>query len=99
MIVYRGGQRAAKGAYLRWAEGEWVTVPAGGGPLPGLPGDRYLSMPAAAVLAPILGLVYFVFIPLVGVFSGGWLLLRALVARSRRAIFAGRRHSHSTTFI
>ena len=85
------------GTYLRWSRGEWVTVPAVGGPLPGLPGERYFSMPLTVVAGPFLGLLYFVFIPLVGLLLGGWLMVRALAAKAARVALPGRKSGHDTT--
>jgi hypothetical protein len=76
MLIYRGGQKVKEGTYVGLASGEWLHIPKQGGILPGEGKKRYLSMPVAAVIAPVLGLAYLIFLPLVGFVLGGGLMIR-----------------------
>lgn len=63
-----GGSRAKAGFYWNPAEWEMVTVPEGGGVLPGGPAQRYRRIPTAGMLllAPAMGAAFVVFLPLIG---------------------------------
>jgi hypothetical protein len=68
MMIYRGGQKAQKGDYWNYATGEKIHVDEESV----LPGGRkvifFKAHPVVVVLAgPFLGLVYAVFLPLIGI--------------------------------
>ncbi len=68
MFRYAGGQTVRHGFY--WNPGTWAVtlIEREGGTLPGRATDRYLRVPAVVLLAlaPIMGAVYVIFLPLVG---------------------------------
>lgn len=68
MLTYRGGSKVQKGTYWDLAKGERIDIDAEGM----LPGDRnimFVKLPAAAVLlaGPLVGLLYAVFLPFIGI--------------------------------
>ena len=68
MLTYRGGYKVQKGTYWDLAKGERIDMNAEGV----LPGDRktiFVKMPVAAVLlaGPVIGLLYAVFLPFIGI--------------------------------
>ncbi|MDO8472569.1 MAG: hypothetical protein Q7T05_01985 [Dehalococcoidia bacterium] len=83
MKTMTGGQLTGQGVYVGLRTGEFVTIPKEGGELPGKETVAYIKIPAAlaAVLGPILGLTYVIFLPLVGLITLGWLISR-LAARA-----------------
>lgn len=68
MIRHHGGTAVKRGFYLDRAAWEITVIPSPGGVLPGTKETRYTRVPAVAlfVLAPLLGALYVVFLPLVG---------------------------------
>ncbi|MBI4465003.1 MAG: hypothetical protein HY647_09890 [Acidobacteria bacterium] len=84
MLNYRGGQKVPRGFYWNRDKWETVTIAQGGGVLPGSETHRYVKLPVLLVLVcgPLMGLVYVVFLPLIGfaLLFGmiGWKLLRIL---------------------
>ncbi len=67
--THRGGEQVTRGIYWSLASGEFFQSPSQGTVLPGGPDRRYLWMPAPVVLVlvPLIGLVYIMFLPLVGI--------------------------------
>lgn len=63
-----GGTTVKAGFY--WNPNEWeiVTIEGPGGILPGTPGDRYFRIPVLAMLllAPVMGGLFVIFLPLIG---------------------------------
>jgi hypothetical protein len=68
MKRYRAGQDVEAGFYLNTHTAEIVPVGPKGGRLDGPEGSRYLRIPALVMLflAPVLGALYVVFLPLAG---------------------------------
>ena len=68
MLNYRGGQNVKSGFYWNLKKWEIVIIEKGAGLLPGSETDRYLKVPVLLFMcaAPILGLLYVVFLPLLG---------------------------------
>lgn len=66
MIRFKGGERVGKGTYWNFANGERIDID-GEGILPGE--DTYVRMPSSGilVLGPVLGLLYAVFLPFIGI--------------------------------
>jgi hypothetical protein len=68
MFRYRGGQTVRHGFY--WGAGTWAVtlIDREGGPLPGDATVRYARVPAVLMLfiAPVMGALYVVFLPVVG---------------------------------
>ena len=78
-MLTKGGQTAAAGTYWNMMNGERVDLEQEGV----LPGDRsatYIKAPTAAVLAagPVLGLLFAVFLPLIGIVMSAALVGRKL---------------------
>ena len=67
-LRHRGSSRAARGFYWNRTRWEVVTMPKAGGVLPGGPEQQYVKVPALVflVLAPLMGGLYVVFLPLIG---------------------------------
>ncbi|OGW42454.1 MAG: hypothetical protein A2010_17310 [Nitrospirae bacterium GWD2_57_9] len=68
MLTYKGGYKVQKGTYWDLANGERIDMN-GEGILPGDRRTMFVKMPAAAVLlaGPVLGLLYAVFLPFIGI--------------------------------
>ena len=68
MLKYSGGDRVGKGTYWNLTNGERVDINSEG-TLPGDVKKTYYSMPAAAIIVagPVLGLMYAVFLPFIGI--------------------------------
>jgi hypothetical protein len=68
MLTYRGGYKVQKGTYWNLARGERIDV-TGEGILPGDHGTLFVKMSTAGVLlaGPVLGLLYAVFLPFIGI--------------------------------
>lgn len=66
MIRYKGGEKVRRGEYWCFSTGKILSIPKEGGILPG--NMSYIRLPVAGLLlmAPILGLVYVVFLPFIG---------------------------------
>ncbi len=69
MKWYTGGQKATKGSYWEKTSGEIFYAAEGGAVFPGGVERQYLKMPAPVLMmvAPMLGLGYVMFLPLIGV--------------------------------
>lgn len=68
MLMHRGGTRVKWGLYWKLAQWEIVPVPKERGVLPGSQEHRYLRVPILLllVLAPVMGGLYVIFLPLIG---------------------------------
>lgn len=69
MIAYRAGIKVDEGSYWNPDDGTYITFEAPGSVLPGDERTTYLKMTAlrAAVIAPLFGMMYVLFLPLFGV--------------------------------
>lgn len=67
-MVKKGGHKAGKGTYWNMANGTRIDL-AGEGILPGGSETLYIKAPVALVVAaaPVLGLVFAVFLPFIGI--------------------------------
>jgi hypothetical protein len=67
-MARRGGETVKAGFYWHAAGWEIVPVSGQGGPLPGTHEDRYVRVPTLGmlVLAPVMGGLFVVFLPLIG---------------------------------
>jgi len=76
-MLTKGGQKAVAGTYWNMADGSRIDMD-GEGTLPGGQKDRYIKAPSAAVLAagPVLGLIFAVFLPFIGIAMAATLLVR-----------------------
>ena len=85
MARHCGGAPAKSGYY--WSPRHWTItpIPRPGGFLPGGPEDRYVKVPAAAVLAlmPLLGGLFVVFLPVIGFALVAHALARKALALAR----------------
>ena len=68
MNTKRAGERAKVGFYFNLRSWELTLHRADGSALPGQDNDRYLRVPAAAllVLGPMMGFLFVIFLPLIG---------------------------------
>lgn len=75
MRQYRGGEQVETGLYFNLRQLSFKSVDESG-PLPGTPTDVYRRVPMLLLLVvgPVLGLVYVVFLPFIGVAMVTWLL-------------------------
>ncbi len=69
MKEYQGGQWAKGGTYWDFRTGEFISVPEKGGELPAGAEKRYIRAPLALVIVagPFMGLLYVMFLPLLGI--------------------------------
>ena len=69
MKEYRGAQRTKEGTYWSLKTGEFVSIAKEGGILPGEGDRRYVRTPIALVIiaGPMMGLLYLIFLPLLGI--------------------------------
>jgi hypothetical protein len=67
-MLTKGGQKAAAGTYWNMMNGERVDLEQAG-TLPGDAGTMYIKAPSAVMLAagPVLGLIFAVFLPFIGI--------------------------------
>lgn len=81
-----GGTMVKAGFYWNPKEWEIVTIEGPGGILPGMPEDRYFRIPVLAMLllAPVMGGLFVVFLPLIGFALVLQHLGRLSVAATRR---------------
>jgi len=90
MKTYRSGETVAPGLYLSVRQLAFKAVDEEG-PLPGAAGETYRRVPALMMLVvgPLLGLVYVMFLPFLGVAMVTWLLgvkgVHAAEATARQA--------------
>lgn len=91
MKTYKGAEKAPAGLY--WNRRDWTLniVKAPADLLPGDGQSRFVRLPAAALLlaAPIMGLLFVLFLPLIG-----FVLLGELVLQRARPIMQAIRHGH-----
>lgn len=75
MRQHRGGEHVEPGLYFNLRELSFKSVDEAS-PLPGLPTDLYRRVPTLLLLVvgPVLGLVYVVFLPFIGVAMVTWLI-------------------------
>ena len=68
MLRHNGGDRVGKGTYWNLTSGERVDIK-DEGTLPGEANKTFYKMPALAVIvaAPVIGLLYAVFLPFIGI--------------------------------
>jgi hypothetical protein len=68
MLKRTGGSNVRSGFYWNLRKWEMATMPRQGGVLPGGADDRYLKVPVLALLvvAPLMGGLYVMFLPLIG---------------------------------
>lgn len=68
MVRYHGGQEVGKGTYWNIMTGERVAVE-GPATLPGGGNDTFIRMPGLGILllGPVLGLVFAIFLPFIGI--------------------------------
>ena len=83
-----GGQWTRTGTYLGVTGGEWVTIPKGGGVLPGTKEARYLRtpLPLLVVLGPVAGLAYIIFLPMIGILVVGQLAVKKVAMKVGAAL-------------
>ena len=87
MARFNGGSRVPGGYY--WNPRHWSVTPVAGdgGMLPGGPSDRYLRIHwlVAFLLDPLLGGLFVVFLPFIGLYLTAQAALRPLVGMFRRS--------------
>lgn len=68
MLTYKGGHKVGKGTYWDVRDGHRIDV-AQEGVLPGSDASTYLRMPSGVMLlsGPVIGLLYVVFLPFIGI--------------------------------
>ena len=68
MLKHNGGSRVGKGTYWNLTNGERIDI-RDEGILPGEAKKAYYRMPAAAIIVagPVLGLIYALFLPFIGI--------------------------------
>ena len=68
MLKHNGGDRVGKGTYWNLTNGERIDI-RDEGILPGDAKKAYYRMPAAAIIVagPVLGLIYALFLPFIGI--------------------------------
>ena len=68
MLKHNGGDRVGKGTYWNLTNGERIDI-RDEGILPGDAKKAYYGMPAAAIIVagPVLGLIYALFLPFIGI--------------------------------
>jgi len=68
MTTYRGNQKVQSGYYFSTNTLGVEVIGEGGGTLPGASTTRYLSVPFPAlfIIAPVVGLAFLIFLPLIG---------------------------------
>ena len=69
IVAHRGGEAVKAGFYWHAEDWEVVPVPGKGGALPGTAADRYVRLPALGMvlLAPVMGGLFVMFLPLIGI--------------------------------
>jgi hypothetical protein len=87
MLRHNGGARVKCGYYWNPARWEIVTIPRGGGLLPGGGEQLYLRLPIFLLLlvAPVMGGLYVLFLPFIGFF----MILRLAARQGARALQRG----------
>ena len=97
-LRFKGSQRVPKGSYWNFTTGERVRLEAGG-VLPGSDKDMYFNFPPIIILfaGPFLGLVYALFLPIIGVVMlvkiiSGYLYKGAIRKLMNAMVFSWRPH-------
>ncbi len=85
MTTYAGGTRVRSGYYAEATRWQLVNVEVDGTPLPGGADARYVEVPVVALLAaaPLLGGLFVVALPFIGVGMTAYGLARRLGSRAR----------------
>jgi len=85
MLRYHGGEQVSKGSYWDRRTGEVVHVGPEGSRLPGGADVSYwkMSEPVMVVVGPLLGLLYVVFLPLIGFLMLFYHVARFLAVNTR----------------
>jgi hypothetical protein len=85
MATYAGGTQVRSGYYFDPMAFSFVNVPKDGGTLPGGEGARFVAVPFPVVLgaAPILGGLFVVSLPFLGLGVTAWAIGRALSGAAR----------------
>ena len=100
MLKHNAGTKVGKGTYWNFSTGERIDISAEG-VLPGEKNDVYYRLPATGilVLAPVLGLLYALFLPFIGIAMLMKVVLKkvasAVTAPTQRAASFGWRPSES----
>jgi hypothetical protein len=92
MFTWRGGQQAGTGTYWDVSTGDRIEME-NQGMLPGDGGTTYIKAPSALVLlfAPVLGLLYAIFLPFIGIAMTVTLIgKKAVGAGKKLAVGVGR---------
>lgn len=68
MLKHKAGNKVGKGTYWNFSTGERINISTEG-VLPGKKNEVYYMLPATGIvaLAPVLGLIYAVFLPFIGI--------------------------------
>ena len=79
MTRYHGGSKVGPGVYFN-AKQLTFTSMAEDGVLPGTAADEYRAVPVIVlfVVGPVLGLIYAIFLPFIGLAMIGWVLMQKL---------------------
>lgn len=88
MKRYYGTNQVKMGFYWNPARWEIVTIPKGGGVLPGERDARYVRFPLLLVmmLGPVVGAAYVIFLPLIGFAMLFGFVGKKLLAAAQRAV-------------
>lgn len=88
MIRYRGSSWVRVGFYWNSSRWEIVTIPKGGGVLPGENDVRYVRLPLILVmlLGPMVGALYVIFLPFIGFAMLFGFVGAKLISIARRAL-------------
>lgn len=70
-VIRKGGQLVRQGTFFSVRSWEFITIPRPGGYLPGTREQLYLRMPVVLVLllGPLMGLLFVILLPLVGILA------------------------------
>jgi hypothetical protein len=101
MTTYRGNQKVKSGYYFSTSTLGVEVISEDGGTLPGGPSAKYHSVPFPAlfVIAPVVGLAFLMFLPLIGFVLLGSALVRRVtghVSREASAFAATVAPPHAT---
>ncbi len=82
MLKYNAGDRVGKGTYWNFSNGERIDIDAEG-VLAGDGGTAYYRIPATSVvlMGPVIGLVYAVFLPFIGIAMSLRMLTQKIAGR------------------
>lgn len=98
MIRYRGSNWVRVGFYWNPSRWEIVTIPKGGGMLPGEDDVRYVRLPLILVmlLGPMVGALYVIFLPFIGFAMLFGFVGAKLLSVARRALGDGLAEAKAT---